>query len=92
MATVRQNQLKSCQRVTFSLPKEVAAELTTLVPKSKRSAFVVRWLKIGIRQEKEVVQEKEDFFSSWKRFREENPPKETGKTIVEMIREDRQSH
>jgi hypothetical protein len=85
-------KLKNCQRVTFSLPKELVGRFMMAVPKSHRSKFIGEWIRIGLR-EMNINSKKHDSngVDFWADFRKRNPSKVTTDSLC-LIRNDRASH
>lgn len=89
MSTTLQKDLKSCQRITLSLPKEVIAQLKRYAPKSQRSHYITMALKNQFLKDSEEETNNDDFLEE---FIKKNPPKKLNKTAAELVRKDHQSH
>jgi len=81
--------LKSVRRVTFSLPKTILLKLEVSIPKNKRSKFVAESIEKNLNKgKKTTLKEIHEFWSALAA----RVPDRSGKTALEMQREDRLSH
>ncbi len=81
--------LKNVKRITFSLPKTTLRKLEIHVPKNKRSKFIAQLIEKNFSKKEIVTQEEVNEF--WDNLAKKIT-RTTGKTAVELQREDRLSH
>jgi len=81
--------LKTVKRVTFSLPKTVVLKLEISIPKNKRSRFVAESIEKNLEKDRKVTLK--EIHEFWSKLAARVPDR-TGKTALEMQREDRLSH
>ena len=81
--------LKTVKRVTFSLPLVTVKKLEIAIPRKKRSKYVAQLLEAQFVKKDEVTLK--DIHDFWHNLAK-RCPKKTGKTALELQREDRLSH
>lgn len=86
--------LRNVQRATFSIPTIIIKKLELKVPKNKRSKFVSEAILRTISQNEAGIVTLEETNQYWVNFRKKFniKPDRNGKSIVESLREDRDSH
>lgn len=81
--------LKTVKRVTFSLPLVTVKKLEIAIPRKKRSKYIAQLIESQLVKKDEVTLE--EIHEFWHNLAKKCPRK-TGKTAVELQREDRLSH
>ncbi len=83
--------LRNVKRVTFSIPAIVMKKLEISVPKNKRSRFVAEAITKNLSAQSHEVVTMEEIHEFWDNLANKYKRK-SGKTAVELVREDRKSH